>query len=171
MGPAGHEGGAEGGQRGVFGRDGAGRPAGVAGPAAGRREAAAASAVLQGRVIGGPNPPCPYETSAAGPIRAPGDAGDVGERLRQERRHPAAVCAAVRGALRGPGARREGFPAAGGRKRRGGVCGPPQAAHGGGASAAGGAAEARSAAMQGRPPHPPLPPSDDSAEGGPEETS
>jgi hypothetical protein len=146
MGPAGHEGGAEGGQRGVFGRDGAGRSAGVAGPATGRRGATAASAVLQGRIIGGPNPPCPSaaetsaaETSAAGPIRAPGGAGGVHERLRQERRHPAAVCAAVRGALRGPGARSKGFPAAGGPQRVGGVCGPPQAAHGGGASAACGA--------------------------------
>ncbi len=71
-------------------------------PAAGRWGATAASAVLQGRVIGGPNPPCPYETSAASPIRAHGGAGGVHERLRQERRHPAAVCAAVRGALRGP---------------------------------------------------------------------
>jgi hypothetical protein len=35
---------------------------------ASRRGAAAASAVLQRRVIGGPNPPCPYETSAAGLI-------------------------------------------------------------------------------------------------------
>jgi transposase InsO family protein len=48
-------------------------------------------------------------------------------------RHPAAICAAVRGVLRSPGARREGFPAAGGRQRGGGVCGLPQAAHGGGA--------------------------------------
>jgi hypothetical protein len=53
--------------------------------------AAAASAVLQGRIIGGPNPPCPYETAAAGPIRAPGSAGGVHERLPQARRHPAAV--------------------------------------------------------------------------------
>ncbi len=98
------------------------------------------------RVIGGPNPPCPYETSAAGPIWAP---GGVHERLRQERRHPAAVCAAERGALCGPGARREGVPAAGWRQRGGGVCGPPQAAHGRGASAASGAAEARSAARVG----------------------
>jgi hypothetical protein len=83
LGPAGPEGGAEGGQCGFFSRDGAGRTAGVAGPAAGRGGAAAASVVLQGCVIGGPNPPCPYETSAAGPIRAPGSAGGVHERLRQ----------------------------------------------------------------------------------------
>ncbi len=107
-----------------------------------RQGAAAASAVLRGLVIGGPNPPCPYETSYAGPIRAPG----VHKRLRQERRHPSAVCVAAHGALRGPGVRREGFPAAGDRQRGGGVCGPPQAAQEGGASAASGAAKARSAA-------------------------
>ncbi len=44
--------------------------------------AAAASAVLQGRAIGGPNPPCPYETAAAGPFRAAGGAGGVHERLQ-----------------------------------------------------------------------------------------
>ena len=59
------------------------RPAGVAGPAAGRRGAATASAVLQGCVLGGPNPPCPYETSAAGPIRAHVGAGGMHECLHQ----------------------------------------------------------------------------------------
>ena len=108
---------------------------------ASRRGAAAASAVLQRRVIGGPNPPCPYETAAAGPFRAAGGTGGVHERLHQ---------AAVRGALRSPGAEREGFQAAGGRQRRSGCRGPPQTAHGGGASAAGGATEARSAARVGR---------------------
>ncbi len=83
MGTAGPEDGAEGGQRGVIGRDGAGRPAGVAGRAPGRLGAAAVSAVLQGRIIGGPNLPYPYETSAAGPIRAHGGAGGVHECLRQ----------------------------------------------------------------------------------------
>jgi hypothetical protein len=46
MGTAGPEDGAEGGQRGVIGRDGAGRPAGVAGRAPGRLGAAAVSGVL-----------------------------------------------------------------------------------------------------------------------------
>jgi hypothetical protein len=122
-------------------------------PAADRRGAAAAAAVpavLQGRAIGGPNPPCPYETAAAGPGQAAGGAGGVHERLHQARRRPAAVCAAVCGALLGPGAGREGVPAAGGRQRRGGLCGLPQTAHGGGASAAGGATEARLAAGVGR---------------------
>jgi hypothetical protein len=53
------------------------------------------------------------------------------------------------GPYAGPGARREGVPAAGGQQRGGGVCGPPEAAHRGGASAAGGAAEARSATRVG----------------------
>ncbi len=117
MGPAGHEGGAEGGQRGVFSRDGAGRPAGVAWSAAGRRAAAATSAVLQGRAIGGTNPPCPYETPAAGPIWATSGTGGLHERLHQERLQPAAVGAALHVPLRGPGARGEGVPSAGGRQR------------------------------------------------------
>jgi hypothetical protein len=123
-------------------RDGVGRPTSAARPAADRRGAAVA--------IGGPNPPCPYETAAAGPGRAAGGAGGVHKRLHQARRRPAAVCAAVCGALLGPGAGRESVPAAGGRQRRIGLCGPPQTAHGGGASAGGGAAEARLAAGVGR---------------------
>jgi hypothetical protein len=74
----------------------------------------------------------------------------VHERLHQARRRPAAVCAAVCGALRGPGAGREGLLAAGGRQRRSGFRGSPQTTHGGGASAASGATEARSAARVGR---------------------
>ncbi len=92
----------------------------------------------------------PYEAPATGPIRAPGGAGGVLERLREERRQSVAICGVVRRALRGPRARREGVPAAGRRQRGGGVCGPPQAAHADGASAASGAAEARSAARVGR---------------------
>jgi hypothetical protein len=145
MGPAGHEGGAKGEQHGFFGRDGAERPAGVAGPAAGHPVTAAVSAVLQGCAFGGANPPCPYEAPAASPFWAPGGSGGVHEHLHQERRQTSTLGAAVRGALRGPGARREGVSAAGGRQRGGGICGMPEAAHRGGAGAARGAAKTRSA--------------------------
>jgi hypothetical protein len=107
---------------------------------ASRRAAAATSVVLQGRAIGGPNPTRPLPPAQSGLPAALAACSSVYVRRG----------AIVRGALRGPRARREGVPAADGRQRGGGVCGPPQAAHAGGASAASGAAEGRSANRVGR---------------------
>jgi hypothetical protein len=148
MGTAGPEDGAEGGQRGVFSRDGAGRPAGVAGRAPGRRGAAAVSAVLQGA-----NLPCPYETSAAGPIRAHGGAGGVHECLRQYA-GPYAVLERGEKVFRLQVGDREEAVSVDRLKPHTGVE-PVQPA---------------TPPKRGRPPHPPLPPSDGSAEGGPVET-
>ncbi len=152
MGTAGPEDGAEGGQCSVFSRDGAGRPAGVAGRAPGRRRAAAVSALLGGPTCHVPTRPLPPAQSGLTVALA--------------------ACTSVYVSTLGPTRswseerRFSGCRWATGRRR----CLWTASSRTRGQSQCSRQRRRSEVGRQGRPPHPPLPPSDGSAEGGPVET-